>query len=171
MSHVFRPGDRVSFRGKRGKTVTGTINRVRTRERRGRAKALALAVTGDAHSLDTTVAEIAPDGGGGVWTVGLGNLTYLGEGDRNAAAAAVNTVKAKRRNNLEKRATARYEEADEAGLYALKIGDPIEVKYTDIGWTSATFRGWVGSGNVRYERYGRIRTAAPKFVRIPAKPE
>lgn len=174
--HELRVGDRVSFvSSKRGVgKVTGTINRIRTRERRGRARELARAVTGDPHSLDSTVAEIAPDGGGAVWTVPLTMLTYVGEGDRNAAREAVATVKAKRRGNEAVRRSGNYETADAAGLYDLKPGAPIEVELRDAcgsgtSWHAATFRGFVaGSGNVRYEWRGRVRTTSPKYVRKPA---
>lgn len=115
--HELRAGDRVSFTStKRGVgKVTGTINRIRTRERRGRARELARAVTGDPHSLDSTVAEIAPDNGGAVWTVPLTMLTYVGEGDRNAAREAVTAVKMARRSNEYKRASANFETADAGG--------------------------------------------------------
>lgn len=164
---MFKTGDRVTFNA-RGKKIVGTITRVRTKTRKGRVRELALLVTGDPHSLDREVAEIAPDGGGAVWTVALSSLTLLGKGDLAAARAAVNEVKNARRANENRRATANFETADAGGLYDLKLGAAIEVKFRDIGWAAATFRGFVaGSGNVRYERGGRVRTSAPEFVRKP----
>lgn len=160
-------GDRVEFIGK-GRKVVGTVTRIRMKHRKGKVRALAFAVTGNEGSLDRLVAEIAPEGGTGVWTVAVDSLKLLGKGDLSAAQEHVQTVKYKNKDRQHAISSRNFDSAKQGGLLDLKVGDAIEVKFREGYWSPVTFKGFVpSSGNVRYEYFGRVRTCSAKFIRLP----
>lgn len=176
MTQNYREGDRVKFLA-RGRLKIGTITRIREKRRRGRARQLAELVTGDASSLDSTVAEIVPDGERGAWTVGIGSIQQriaaAAPAERQAAYATVQGIKRSHREHRSKVNGANYDALHASGLWEVFSGPrsgegtEIEVKFSDIGWAPAEFIGLVaGSFNVRYLRHGRTRTTAAANVRL-----
>lgn len=170
-----RVGDVVQFDG-RGKLIVGTVARLRVRHSPKRQRLLdRLAYhlnDPDVHrfeSADTLVAEVAPVGSSGFWTVPVDRLTVTKRPKKNVAAVLeaarfqVRVVKGAKRANAQKRAAARFEAA--TPLFGLRRNDPIEVKYRDIGWAPAQYLGMMKSGRVSFLRNGARRTAPPQFVR------
>lgn len=177
MSERFSEGDKVRFNA-RGRTLVGTITRLRMRRRKGRARQLARLVTGDETSLDTPVAEIVPEGGGSVWTVPTGSIERIAAAapaKQREAHETVHAIKRAKRDRADRIGNANYDALQASGLMELAgqrdggKGTPIEIKFSDIGWAPATFEGLVaGSMNVRYRRHGRARSTAAANARIPA---
>ena len=164
-------GSVVSFAGRRGQRVTGTIVRFRekTVRRNGRNGQLLRSLGVSSHALDRTVAEITPDDGRGIWTVGLTSLTSIGRASKKKVAAAVQTrneVKRKVANRRHERRGDNYEAARDNGLYDLKPGDSIFVEFRE-GKFERKFVGFTTTGTVRYEQGGRTRTIDAKYVSLP----
>ena len=165
----FKPGTEVTRLNGR-KRVTGYVVGDYYYARRGKTRELAAIVTGDPTSLDKVFTlvvgkdEIIWFGANDGDLKPTGNeVTYREAVNRyDAVKDAIAASKGERRSNA-------YEDSRENGLYDLDNGDAIEVKFTDAGWSEATFAGFVnGSGNVRYFRHGRKRTTHPSNVRIKA---
>ena len=164
----FKPGDKVSFVGKRGQQVTGTVARLRTRERRAASRFLAARGIHDPTLTSTDVAEVTPDGGGGVWTVPLRMLKMVkpGGGDANAALRTAQELKANYADQLRQRRFQRSQTADQGGLYDLKPGDRVKCQFRGGSWMERKFRRITPAGKVEVENdYGRVEKHNPQFVK------
>lgn len=167
-------GDKVEFDGRRGR-VRGTVTDVK-HSRPGSRNQLARA-----YGLSTpTVRKLVvlpDDGSSGVWTVPETMCRKIGKGDVKAISKSreiLNQIANKRAE----RAYQGRETADTAGLYDLKKGDPIEVKFRE-GWFPKKFSHMSANGRVgffdgsRPDPLGifpdekRVRFVAAQFVRKP----
>lgn len=163
-------GDHVEFTA-RGRKLTGIIINIRIKQRRGRARQLAELITGNPYELDRTVMRIVPDGTKSWWEVDFSSpVKVLGKATTkqlNTAKLVDADIQQDRQERTERKSESNYKASSDEGLYHLNDGDSIEVKFNDIGWAPATFKGIIkGSGNIRYERFGRLRTSPAKFVRV-----
>lgn len=165
VAQKFDAGDKISFRD-RGKTVVGTIARVRLRERRKVSKMLA------AHGIDadlakSMVAEINPEGGEGVYTVPLTLLTMVkkGGGDATAARQEISALRGRYQDQLSQRKSSRFSEISQGRLVDLRPGSAVLCQFRGgLKW-ERKFRRITPSGKVEVETdCGRIEKHDPKFV-------
>ena len=129
--------------------MTGVVTNIKRRERGRKFAAYGLP------SIQSLVAEVAPDSGGGVWTVPVEMLKIIGKADLKKALAARTTVadvKAARAGFDAERKHTRWAAADAAGLESLKPGDPVEIQFRDIGWSPRVFVKMSSSGQVGFVR-------------------
>lgn len=164
-------GDNVTFMAKGG-LQGGTVTRLRIKERRGRIRKL-MEMHGVGETM-TEVAEILDRNGKGYWTVGLDKLTVVKSLSREEAAAAVrevNQFKNKLKVKEWERKDKAFEVSDQKGLLNLKPGDKITVVYKGGIRAERIFKGFTGTGNIKYLQDGRERFTPPQFVEIPAPVE
>lgn len=167
----FKPGDVVSFQGRRGKQVTGTVARVRVKERRKASAFLAAHGLPAPHIQDITqtmVAEVIPAEGGGTWTVPFRMLKMVkpGGGDARQAQQTMYQVRQSYQDHLRQRRSSRFDAADQGGLSGLKPGDKVKCQFRGGDWRERKFRRLTPSGKVEVENdYGRVEKHNPQFVK------
>jgi hypothetical protein len=146
-------GDKVSFHAGRRGRLTGVVASVRTPAYKMTAKRRRLDAWAELHGvslpaiLPSAVAEVSVDGA--VWKVGCGLLTVVGKGDARKAQVAVYEQKAKVADMKAEQRMAAGMIAEEKGLYDLKRGDKVMVKYRDcFSLCEETFVKFSPSGQV-----------------------
>lgn len=166
---MFNPGDKVSFVGRRGRAVTGTIANLKTRERRKASRILAGYGIIDPTLTSTSVAEVVDDATGGLWTVPLAmlKLVQAGGGDTNAARRSAADTRASYSDALRARRFQRSQAADQSGLYDLKPGDLVQCEFRGGVKHTRKFRRITPAGKVEVENdYGRVEKHNPQFVHV-----
>ena len=167
---IMKIGTEVTTVMKR-KTITAVVAGTHWKKRGGRAREVARIVTGDETALDHgQVVCVSMDEV--LWfrcTEGMlkptGNSVSKGE-----AYVRLDEVKTLVKQSKNRRINSALEAADSAeggSLLDCRIGDSIQINYSDVGWQTAQFAGFVkSSGNVRYTRNGRKRTTHPSNARV-----
>lgn len=169
------PGDKVKFDSKKG-VITGVVTNIRLKKSRKARKLLRGMNLPEEQFKDMTekwVAEIAPDDGGGYWTVSVDCLTIV----KRAAAKSIKKahehvqgIKNQRREVKAKKRSRNVGKVRERGLEDLKPGDSIEVNFKNKGWTARVFAKFSKGGRVGYYSIwndNKIRYCYPDCVRIP----
>ena len=170
MKNKLGVGSKVSFWGK-GRQITGVVTGFKT-ARRGLKIARRLGITPHAY----TMAIVAPDEGGTVWTVLDSNLKVLGQAAKKTLVkkyAEVREVYHKIADSKATRNNSNYENLEKRGLVdyekGLKDGDKIFVDFRDCSYPKekmfAKFArpSWK-VGYYAYEGSSKIRYTAPQFM-------
>ena len=154
-------GDRVQFTGRRG-PVEGTVTDEKY-SRPGSRNQLVKAY--GIHTPQVRMLSVMPDGESGLWSVPERMCTKIGKGDATAKVRASDLLTKIHLQRSDRESQGR-ETADSAGLYNLKKGDDIEVKYRDVGWQRRKFSHLTKSGTVGYYREGDVRPSNDPINRL-----
>lgn len=148
MGNHVKEGDRVKFKA-RGQEISGVVTNVRYKENRALSRLVRQRGMPDIES-GRMVATVQPDEGGAVWTVPATSIRVTGTASAAqlvSARGAVMDIKNKIADRLHQRAAARQDAADKGGMYDLKPGDKVSVKFTN-GPREGTFRRLSNGGQV-----------------------
>ena len=161
-------GDKVEFDGRKGR-VRGTVTDIKYSKPGSRHQLVR------AYGLPTPSQKkfvVLPDGepGQGVWTVPERMCRKVGAGDKGAKAKASQLINQINQQRFD-RASKGREAADTAGLYGLKKGDAIEVKFRDVGWSPRKFSHITHNGQVGYYREGDFKPSKDLLGLGMARPE
>ena len=163
-------GDEVKFSA-RGKTHVGVITDFKYKEHRKANRMAASFGAGSMGVPDTKMAVIKVDGiDNGYYTAPISMLKATGRNrtnDLGGARELINSIANKRARAQTDRMDRGRSKADEQGLYDLKAGDKVEVKYSS-GWLECKFIKLSASGRALVENpHGREQWIATHLVRKP----
>lgn len=166
-------GDEVKFSA-RGKTHVGVVTDFKYKEHRKANRMAASFGVGSMGVPDTKMAVVKVDGmDTGYYTAPISMLKPTGRNrsdDLSGARAVINSVAGNRARAQADRMDQGRSKADEQGLYDLKAGDPVEVKYSS-GWLPCKFVKLSASGRALVKNpIGREQWIATHLVRKPDAP-
>jgi len=158
-------GDEVKFLDRRNREITGVIVDLKSRVHRKANRLAAQLGVNYHHTSDYAV--VAPDGMNVVYNVPLTMLKPTGknrQNDLSRARSEVNAIMQQRSDVQHQRASVGRETADQQGLYDLKRGDKVKVKFRN-GQVECTFIKLSASGRALIQTpYGREMWTPAKFV-------